>query len=95
MTHYGQNLIFLSFFFSVLQSAINLTSTLLKDASNLDNSNVNILVSCEKLEKFAMEYANLHMTSQNGSEAEISIEQEELGSAFLIVSSNYSFLHKN
>ena len=42
----------------------------------------NILVSCEKLEKFVVHYAKLHMTSQNDSATELSIEQQEIGKTF-------------
>ena len=42
---------------------------------------INILVSSGKLEKFVMQYARLHMTSQNDSETELSIEQQEIGMA--------------
>ncbi len=71
-------------FFS-LQDAVNITSKLLKDLGEMQNSdlNANILVSCDKLEKFVIQYATLHMaSSQNGSEAEISIEKQEIGEAF-------------
>lgn len=72
------------YFVFLLQNAINITSKLLKDASEIQSSdlNTNILVSCDKLEKFAIQYATHHITSHNDSEAEISIEQQELGEAF-------------
>lgn len=70
-------------YFYFLQNAVNLTSTLVRKASTAD-SKVNILVSFEKLEVFAMNYASLHLTPQNGSEREISIEQKELGIAFFV-----------
>jgi len=41
----------------------------------------NILLSCEKLGKFVLHYASLHMTSQNGSETKLSMEQKEIGKA--------------
>ena len=44
--------------------------------------NANILVSGDKFEKFALQYAELHMTSENDSTTEISIEQQEIGEAF-------------
>lgn len=76
-------IIFYFFFFS-LQNAVNITSKLLKDLGEIQNSdlNSNILVSCDKLEKFVIQYATFHMASQNGSEAEISIEKQEIGEAF-------------
>ena len=66
------------------QGAVNLTSKLFEDVSEIQNGDLktNILVSCEKLEKFLMHYASLHMTSQNDSETELSIEQQELGKVF-------------
>lgn len=70
-------------YFYFLQNAVNLTSTLFRKASTAD-SKVNILVSFEKLEVFAMNYASLHLTPQNGSEREISIEQKELGIALFV-----------
>lgn len=70
-------------YFYFLQNAVNLTSTLVRKASTAD-SRVNILVSFEKLEVFAMNYASLHLTPQNGSEREISIEQKELGIAHFV-----------
>lgn len=68
----------------ILQNALNITSKLLEDLGEMQSSelNANILVSCDKLEKFALQYAELHMTSLNDSEAEISIEQQEIGEAF-------------
>jgi len=68
-------------FWVSLQDAVNLTSKLLKDVSEMQNSGLktNILVSCEKLEKFVLHYASLHMTLQNGSETELSMEQQEMG----------------
>lgn len=78
-------------YFYFLQNAVNLTSTLVRKASTAD-SKVNILVSFEKLEVFAMNYASLHLTPQNGSEREISIEQKELGIALFVTIyfTNYS-----
>nr|XP_058952786.1 adhesion G-protein coupled receptor D1-like [Pocillopora verrucosa] len=73
---------------SSLENAVNLTSTLVRKASTAD-SKVNILVSFEKLEVFAMNYANLHLTPQNGSEREISIEQKELGMSVMRVSADH------
>lgn len=70
-------------YFYFLQNAVNLTSTLVRKASTAD-SKVNILVSFEKLKVFAMNFASLHLTPQNGSEREISIEQEELGIALFV-----------
>ena len=43
------------------------------------DSGTNILVSCDKLEKFAVQYAKYHMTSENNSQAEVSIEEDEIG----------------
>ncbi|RMX43615.1 hypothetical protein pdam_00021236, partial [Pocillopora damicornis] len=73
---------------SSLENAVNLTSTLVRKASTAD-SKVNILVSFEKLEVFAMNYASLHLTPQNGSEREISIEQKELGMSVMRVSADH------
>ena len=70
-------------YFYFLQNAVNLTSTLVRKASTAD-SKVNILVSFEKLEVFAMNFASLHLTPQNGSEREIFIEQKELGIALFV-----------
>lgn len=40
----------------------------------------NILVSCDKLEKFALQYAKYYMTrKKNDSQVEISIEDAEIG----------------
>lgn len=44
--------------------------------------NTNILVSCKKLETFVIQYATIHMTPKNDTEAELSIEQEEIGKTF-------------
>ena len=64
-----------------MQDAVNLTSKLLEDASEMQNGDMktNILVSCQKLEKFVLHYASLHMTSQNDSETKLSTEQQEIG----------------
>ena len=64
-----------------MQDAVNLTSKLLEDASDIQNSDMktNILVSCQKLEKFVLHYASLHMTSQNDSDTKLSTEQQEIG----------------
>ncbi|KAJ7370068.1 hypothetical protein OS493_034277 [Desmophyllum pertusum] len=66
---------------SSLENAVNLTSKLLKDVSDIQNgdSNTNILVSAINWKKFVIQYVTLHLTSQNDSESEISIEQEEIG----------------
>lgn len=70
-------------FGAFFQDAVNLTSKLLKDASEMQNSGMkkNILVSCQKLEKFVLHYASLHMTAQNDSETTLSMEQQEIGKA--------------
>ena len=64
-----------------LQGALNLTSSLLKDMNDIQQGDLgtNILVSCDKLEKFAVQYAKYHMTSENNSQAEVSIEEDEIG----------------
>lgn len=66
---------------SSLADAVNLTSKLLENVIEIQNSGLktNILVSCEKLEKFVLQYANLHMTSHNGSETELFMVQQEIG----------------
>ncbi|KAL9962451.1 hypothetical protein ACROYT_G031555 [Oculina patagonica] len=76
---------------SSLENAVNITSKLLKDVGEIQNSdlNTNILVSCNKLEKFVIQYATLHMASQNGSEAEISIEKQEIAVTVKKISSNH------
>ena len=70
-------------FWDSLQNAVNLTSRLLGDLGEIQNGGLenNILLSCEKLEKFVLQYASLHMTLQNGSETELSMEQKEIGKA--------------
>ena len=70
-----------------LQDAVNLTSKLLEDASEMQNSEmkINILVSCGKLEKFVLHYASLHMTPQNDSETRLSMVQQEIGKALYYI----------
>ena len=71
-----------------MQNAVNLTSKLLEDAREMQDSGhgmeINILVSCGKLEKFALNYASLHMRLQNDSETKLSMEQHEIGKALKI-----------
>lgn len=66
-----------------MQDAVNLTSKLLENVIEIQNSGLktNILVSCEKLEKFVLQYASLHMKSHNGSETELFMVQQEIGKA--------------
>lgn len=65
------------------QSAVNVTSSLLKEMNKIQDSGLttNILVSCNKLETFVLQYARYHM---NNSQAEMSIEEDELGKVSLL-----------
>ena len=82
-----------------MQDAVNLTSKLLEDARKMQNSGhgikTNILVSCGKLEKFVLQYASLHKTLKNDSERKLSLEQQEIGKAFInsIAIHLYFFIH--
>lgn len=73
-------------YFSFLQRAANLTSSLLNNVNKIPirNLSINILVSGAKLEKFAVQYAQYHWGLRNNSKAEMSIEMDEVGKRFLV-----------
>ena len=73
-------------YFSFLQRAANLTSSLLNNVNKIPirNLSINILVSGAKLEKFAVQYAQYHWGLKNNSKAEMSIEMDEVGKRFLV-----------
>ena len=65
-----------------MKSAVNITSSLLKDIHKVQAGEIrtNILVHLDKLEKFAFNYAKLHVRSEmNNSAREISFGDEEIG----------------
>ena len=73
-------------YFSFLQRAANLKSSLLNNVNKIPirNLSINILVSGAKLEKFAVQYAQYHWGLRNNSKAEMSIEMDEVGKRFLV-----------